>query len=184
MESSPTSNPRPRKDFRIGTIVIVALIIGLFSGSVVGATLFNASGQSGLSTDSYEQKRVTLTPAFDQITYIGPPAGYYWVVDSIQIELHCDAHWGNRLVYVYFMDQYMNATRFLAITGYSSYNYRAIMTPSTGLSTITIYGEQTWEYPLYSVIVDDQSAYGFWRTNSYGADDVFNVHLFVREYVK
>jgi len=137
--------------------------------------------RSDVPNASYEQKRVSLSPAYNTITYSGPPNGYYWLVDAVQVEIQTDANVGTRWVYLYFMDKNGRAARQEVNTAAASTIVKTIAAPGAACGSITE-GEKLNSVPLYAPVVQFPCAYGFLWTNFQGAGDVFNVHMLVREY--
>jgi len=135
---------------------------------------------------AYEQKRITVnntqgTLTYGAIAYVGPPTGYYWVVDSLQVELNANVDVGNRHLFIYFRDKDNRAMRHQILAGVAATNIKHICAPGVGCGSYTE-SERVSSSPLYTGVVDHPCAYGVLWNNFQGATDIVSMHVLVREY--
>ena len=132
---------------------------------------------------TYEQKRISPVVPYNTATYVGPPNGYYWFVDCVQIELQTDANVGTRHVYLYAADKNGNLMRQQVLEGVAGLQYYWIGTPSCAVGTRAIGGTQrVFSSSCYFQVMQFPCRLGVLWDNFQGAADILNVHLLVREY--
>ena len=129
---------------------------------------------------TYEQKRVTLRDfVANTIQYMGPPNGYYWMIDAVQVEMTASAVVATRDHYVYIQDKAGNQMRrrFKRVTAseIAWYVMKDGVPESSNASSASLTG------PLYASVIQYPIQYGF-MVDDVEAGDVTNVHAFVREY--
>lgn len=131
---------------------------------------------------AYEQKRVTLTGfALNTIQYVGPPNGYYWVLDSGMFDGTATADVGVRDWYLYAQDKDGRDVR-LRLTRYIASEVAwYVLTPAcsyTGLDATS----RTGSCPLPFSVMQFPCRIGLMKGTFTAAGDTGNFHLLVREY--
>lgn len=137
---------------------------------------------SDVPISDYEVRDINATLVYNTIAYFGPPSGYYWYVDHVQLEFQADANVGNRTTYIYYRVKDKTTTRHpfgpIHVAGTIEY---AIAAPGCSVWNGTIWRSFSC-YPLITPVVQFPAAIGLYWTNFEGAGDVCTVHLHVREY--
>lgn len=137
-----------------------------------------------IPNDTYEQRRVSLTGTWtaNTVRYMEPPEGYYWFVDCILVEYSSSIVEATRDIYYYVRDKNSNTARVrLARVVKSSLLWISLTAGAAhngyGVDTSSGHGSD----PLHLTIQQPKVAQGF-MTTAFEAGDIFNVHMFVREY--
>ena len=136
---------------------------------------------SDVPTASFEFKRYSTPLLYGSITWLAVPNGHYWIVDSVQINLNCDANVGNRQVRVYTMMQDGNMLEFQSFTSAAAFVNRAIHQP--GLCCTDYSGlERTFTGPLHASVLPFPARIGALWDTFQGAGDIGSLNVVVRDY--
>jgi len=140
--------------------------------------------RSDIPNESYEQKWVSLTGTWtaNEVRYMGPPDGFYWLVDCIIVEYASSIVESTRDLYYYVRDKNKRTARVrLARVVKSSLCWISLTAGAghTGYGVDASSGHGS--DPLHLTVQQSEVDQGF-MTSAFEAGDVLNVHMFVREY--
>lgn len=136
---------------------------------------------------AYEQKRYTLpidASGGGVIGMIGPPEGYFWKIDAVQMECTASGNVGTRVFYYYGEDKNARAFRHMCMVLTAGQIGTYIAAPGAAASTRTFaYGAGmiTATGPSYFDVMQFPCKVGG-KFDFALAGDTCNMHIIVREY--
>jgi len=128
-----------------------------------------------------ELKRVSIDPAYNVITWLGPEVNEIWDIEAAQIELNTSANVGTRDVYLYIMDEHSNTLRFEAFSSAAAFNNTYVGIPGANWGgTMISATHKTLLGPCYVHSLKYPCRIGVLKT-TFDGGDIIHFHLLVRE---
>jgi len=137
-----------------------------------------------IPNEAYEQKRYTQAIPAGTITMLGPPDGFYWVIDCVQLELQCSGNVGTRIGYYYAEDKNGRRMRYMFAARTAGQITTHVATPygtADRLEHVTGANMYTSTGPSYFTIMQSPCKVGALLDFGLGGDTL-NMHILVREY--
>ena len=136
-----------------------------------------------IPVSTYERKRYSISPAYGVVGYLEPPSGFYWILDSVQIELSTTANVGERWVYLYHRNRFRDQVRYKLMYSDSGWLNTAIIEHGMAYTRtqVGVNAHFTITAPLHTGVLQPDEGVGALLTNFNGGDS-FTMHANVREY--